>query len=150
MAKSLSVKVPTASVIALIEEKIAEIKALVATYPADVKQYEADVKAYQSGIVALTINALKDNPELVGEEYDSPIRVSLNDYGNRSVDVRIDANALGFPEKPTKPTDPNQREWIGREHISRLELLEKNLKVLRMTTQEEVSASTYSSVMDLL
>ena len=39
MARSLAVKVPTASLIALVEEKIASIKALVATYPADVKKY---------------------------------------------------------------------------------------------------------------
>jgi hypothetical protein len=150
MARALALKVPTASLIALVEEKIAKIKADVATYPADVKKYEADVREYNSSIVALVIKALTKNPELVGENYDSPIRVSLNNYGNRSVDVRIDANALGFPEVPVKPQDPNSSRSFGREYTSPLEMLEKTIKVLRLTTQEEVSASTYSSVMDLL
>ena len=149
MARSLAVKVPTASLIALVEEKIATIKADLATYPADVKQYEADVKAHQSKIVALTIKALTESPELIGENYDSPIRVSLNNYNNR-VDVAIDSTALGFPETPKKPTDPNQRQSFGREYATPLEMLEKTLRVLKLTQQEEVNASTYSSVMDLL
>lgn len=149
MARALAVKVPTASLIALVEEKIATIKADLATYPADVKQYEADVKSHQSNIVALTIKALTENPELIGESYDKPIRVSLNNYNNR-VDVNIDSTALGYPEAPKKPNDPNARTWFGREHATPLEMLEKTLRVLRLTAQEEVNASTYSSVMDLL
>ena len=150
MARSLSVKVPTASLIALVEEKIATIKSAMADYPALVKQYEADYETYKKSLVAVAIKALTENPEFVGENHDNPIRVSLNNYGSPSVSVQFDSLALGFPEAPVKPEQPNGREWIGREHISRLDLLEKNLKVLRMTQQEEVNASTYSSVMDLL
>lgn len=150
MARSLAVKVPTASLIALVEEKIANIKSALATYPADVKQYEVDVKAHQSKIIATAIKALTDNPELVGENYDSPIRVSLNSYRGNNVEVSFDANALGFPEAPVRPSNPNERTWYGREHATPLEMLEKTLKVLKLTAQEEVNASTYSSVMDLL
>jgi len=149
MARSLAVKVPTASLIALVEEKIASIKSALASYPADVKQYEQDVKAHRANLIAITIKSLTESPDLVGEEYDSPIRVSLNDYRN-TVEVSFDTHALGFPEAPTKPRDPNAREWFGREHATPLEMLEKTLKVLKLTQQEEVNASTYSSVMDLL
>ena len=147
MARSLAVKVPTASLISLVEDKIASIKSALATYPADVKQYEADVKAHQANLVKSVIKVLTDNPELIGENYDSPIRVS---YGYRGVDVSIDADALGLPEQPTKPSNPNDRQSFGREYATPLEMLEKTLKVLKLTTQEEVNASTYSSVMDLL
>jgi hypothetical protein len=149
MARSLAVKVPTASLVALVEEKIATIKAQVATYPADVKQYEADLSAYRKSLVALTIKALTENPELIGDNYDNPIRVSVNGYSN-SVDVRIDSTALGFPESPKKPEDPNSARHYGRDYAKPLEMLEKTLRVLKMTQQEEVPASTYSSVMDLL
>ncbi len=148
MARSLAVKVPTASLIALVEEKIAGIKEATANYPALVKQYEADHTAYKKSLVALTIKALTENPELVGESYDSVIRVSLNYNGN--VDVSLDKNALGFPDAPKKPVSPNERQWYGREHNTPLEMLEKTLRVLKLTAQEEVNASTYSSVMDLL
>ncbi len=148
MARSLAVKVPTASLISLVEEKIATIKAGLATYPAVVKQYEIDSANHKKSLVALTIKALTENPELVGESYDSVIRVSLNYNGN--VDVSLDKNALGFPDAPKKPVSPNERQWYGREHSTPLEMLEKTLRVLKLTAQEEVNASTYSSVMDLL
>jgi hypothetical protein len=150
MARSLAVKVPTASLITLVEEKIATIKSALDTYPADVKQYEADKTAHEKNLVALTIKALTENPELVGDNHHNPIRVSANNYGGRSVSVSIDADALGFPDAPAKPTNPNERTWYGREHSTPLEMLEKTLRVLKLTAQEEVNASTYSSVMDLL
>lgn len=149
MARSISVKVPTALLIQQIEDKIASIKSAMADYPAKIKQYEADAKAHQATLVATAIKALTENPDLVGDEYDKPIRVSVNSHSN-SVSVSFDADALGFPKQPEKPSNPNEREWIGREHISRLDLLEKNLKILRMTAQEEVNASTYGAIMDLL
>lgn len=148
MARALAVKVPTASLIALVEDKIATIKAQVASYPADVKKYEIDYKAHQTQLVSLAIKALTENPELIGDGYDKAIRVSLGYSGN--VDVRIDGNALGFPETPKKPSDPNSQRSFGREYTTPLEMLEKTLRVLKLTAQEEVSASTYSSVMDLL
>ncbi len=148
MARALAVKVPTASLVSLVEEKIAEIKAQIASYPADVKQYEADYKAHQASLVALSIKALTENADLIGDGYDKPIRVSVGYNGN--VDVRIDSTALGFPEAPTKPSDPNSQRSFGREYARPLEMLEKTLRVLKLTAQEEVSASTYSSVMDLL
>jgi len=147
MARSLAVKVPTASLISLVEEKIASIKASVASYPADVKQYEADIKAHNASLVASVIKALTENPEMIGEEYGKPIRVSL---GYRGVDVSIDSTALGFPEAPKKPEDPNSARHYGRDYAKPLEMLEKTLRVLKLTNQEEVPASTYSSVMDLL
>lgn len=150
MARSLAVKVPTSALIAQIEEKIAKINSDLAEYPANVKQFEADKSAHEKNLVSLTIKALTENPELVGENHDSPIRVSANNYSGRSVSISIDADALGFPEAPKKPTNPNDSKWYGREHSTPLEMLEKTLKVLRMTNQEEVNASTYSSVMDLL
>jgi hypothetical protein len=147
MARALAVKVPTASLVSLVEEKIAVIKSAVASYPADVKQYEADTKTHQANLVSQVINALTNNPELIGSDYGKPIRVSV---GYRGVDVSIDSAALGLPEAPKKPEDPNQARYYGREHSKPLEMLEKTLRVLKMTTQEEVPASTYSSVMDLL
>lgn len=148
MARSLAVKVPTASLIKLVEEKIADLNAKVASYPADVKQYEADHTAWQKSLVSHAIKALTDNPELIGDGYEKAIRVSVGYNGG--VDVRFDSTALGFPTAPTKPSDPNSSRSFGREYAKPLEMLEKTLRVLKLTAQEEVNASTYSSVMDLL
>jgi hypothetical protein len=149
MARSISVKVPTALLIAQVEDKIASIKSAIADYPAQVKQFEADYADYKKTLVSSAIKALTENPELVGEEHDKAIRVSINSHSN-SVSVQFDRDALGFPQQPEKPSNPNEREYIGREWTTRLEMLEKNLKILRMTAQEEVNASTYGAIMDLL
>lgn len=150
MARSLSVKIPTSALIAQVEAKIAEIEAAIAEYPKAIKQYALDLAQYEKNLVALAIKALSD-PSNIGERNtNKPIEVGTNNYSGRSVTVTIDADALGFPEAPEKPKNPNEREWVGREHIAKIDLLKKNLKVLRMTAQEEVNASTYSSVMDLL
>ncbi len=150
MPRSLAVKVPTASLITLVEERIANIKAEVAEYPKAVETYKADLAKFEKQIVADVISALTTKPHLVGDSYDSPIRVSHSNYGSRSVSVSIDSTALGLPEAPKKPEDPNQKTHFGREYATPLEMLEKTLRVLKLTAQEEVNASTYSSVMDLL
>jgi hypothetical protein len=143
MAKSLSVKVPTASVIALIESKIAEIEAQIASYPADVKAYKEAYKQYKRDLIAVAVEAVKN------AESEDIFDVSTC-YNGRDVSLTISGSLLVLPEPPVNPTDPAQRIWIGREHISRIEVLKKNLAILKMTTQEEVNASTYSSVMELL
>jgi hypothetical protein len=143
MARALSVKVPTASVIAMIEDKITEIEKRIASYPADVKAYKKAYADYKADLLSLAVKVIKSNATKedgldVGTSY------------NGSVQVTIERSLITLPEEPQKPTDPSQREWIGREQTSRLELLRKNLAILKMTQQEEVNASTYSSVIDLL
>jgi hypothetical protein len=148
MARSLSVKIPTATLIADVEATIAKIEEDVANYPALTEKYRADLKAYNEKIVQLTIQAVKKS-DLIGTDYGSPIRVTSGYRGN-SVQIEVDGDALGFPEKPEAPSNPNDRTYYGRDYTTKLDLLKKNLKVLRMTNQEEVNASTYNTVMELL
>ena len=143
MARSLSVKVPTASLIALVENKIADLEAKIASYPADVKAYKEAKKVYTAALLKATIEALNANPDAEG------IDAGLC-YNGRDVNVSIDSTLVALPEAPVAPTDPNVREWFGNTHAARLDVLKKNLQVLKMTTQEEVNASTYNSVMELL
>ncbi len=148
MAKTLSVKVPVASLIADIEASIAKIDADVEAYAGKRKQYEADVKQYEKDLITYAIDALK-NPDNIGTDHNSLIRVCSNNYRN-SVSVDFDTEALGFPKRPEEPKRPNEKEYFGRDYVTRKELLERNLRVLKMTTQEEVSASSYSAVIDLI
>ena len=147
---SLAVKVPTAKVIGMLEEKIASLKEEIATYPARKAEYAKAKADYEKSLVALTIDALTNKPQMIGTEYDSPIRVYTNNYSGRSVNVSIDADALGFPPVPSEPSNPNDKIYIGREYVSPLDILENTLKTLRMTEQETISASTYANVMNLL
>ena len=147
MARSLSVKIPTASLIADIEASLAKIEADLVEYPAQVEAYRNAKAAHQKLVIERVIEALGKS-ELIGTEYSSPIRV-YNDYGN-SVSVRVDTELLGLPDAPREPSKPNEHQSFGREYTTRKSLLERNLKVLKMTSQEEVSATTYNTVIDLL
>ena len=147
MARTMSVKIPVATLIADIEASIAKIDSAVDNYASERKQYEADLKQYNEDFVVHAKKALS-NPDNIGTEYGSLVRVNKNYNGTLSLE--FDTEGLGFPVKPEEPTKPNQKEWFGREHQTRKQILERNLKVLRMTTQEEVSASSYSSVMELI
>jgi len=147
MARSLSVKIPTASLIADIEASLAKIEADITEYPTALAKYREDYEAHKQNIIRLSIEAL-GKPGLIGTDFDSPIRVS-NQFG-REVSIRLDAEKLGFPEAPIEPKKPNEHTYFGRDYTTRKSLLERNLKVLKMTSQEEVSATTYNTVIDLL
>jgi hypothetical protein len=149
MARSLSVKIPTASLIADVEASIADLEAKIATYPLDMEAYRVANKAHQDLVLNTVIEALK-NPDNIGEDYDSIIRVQQNRYGRNSVEITVNTDLLSIPQPPECPTNPNAKESFGRDYTTRLDLLKKNLKVLNMTNQEEVNASTYNTVIDLL
>lgn len=149
MARSLSVKVPTSAVIAQIEEAIAKIDAAVASYSGDVEKYNLELDIYKQEVALAIIKFVGENASKIGYEHNSDIRISTN-YSGR-LELNFDSDKIvGFPVRPVEPKKPNQTEWIGNKHLNRKEVLESNLRILRMTTQEEISASSYSSVIDLI
>ena len=157
MARSISVKIPTSLLIQQIEERIAEIEKAEAEYPAKREAYEKAEEAYKANVANFVAAYLGENLDKVGFGYDDIIRInSAYSHGFRSrvggkVEITFDTDAIvGFPERPEMPEKPNQNESFGREYTTRKSLLEKNLKILKMTSQEEVSASTYGAVMEIL
>ena len=150
MARSLSVKIPTATLIADVEATIAKIEADLATYPADMEAYRQAHKAHQDLVLEAVIEAIK-NPANIGDAYDQNAIVSVsNRYGGSGVSIQVNTDLLTLPKAPEAPSNPNERSHYGREYTTKLDLLKKNLKVLKMTNQEEVNASTYNTVMELL
>jgi hypothetical protein len=147
MARSLSVKIPTASLIADIEASIAKIEVDIAEYPAKVAEYQEAKAKHQEVVLKAVIKSL-GNKDLIGTNYDAPVRLEYR-WGNQ-VSVSVNADLLGLPEAPREPTKPNESQSFGRDYTTRKSLLERNLKVLKMTSQEEVSATTYNTVIDLL
>ena len=149
MARSISVKIPTASLIQTIEDKIAEIDKEIADYPRKREEYEQANEAYKTKVAEFVSDYLAKNVSKVGYDYDDTIRITRS-YGEK-VSVEFDTDAIpNFPEKPIDPERPNPQKYYGRDYSTQKELLEKNLKILRMTSQEEVSASTYGAVMEIL
>jgi hypothetical protein len=150
MARSISVKVPTSLLIQQIEERITQIDKEIEEYPSVREKYEKEHEAYKQKVAKFISGYLSKNASKVGYDYDSIIRISQH-FGGNKAELIFDISAIeGFPKRPEAPTAPNQREWIGRDHVSRKELLEKNLRILKMTSQEEVNASTYGAIMEIL
>jgi exonuclease VII small subunit len=146
MARALSVKVPTADLIALLENKIASIKTAIADYPRAMKQYKEDKKTYKRTILDLAIAKITEDPTYL---FDEEI-LSVDTSYRGDVQLTLSKSLLDLPDEPQQPEDPSQKTWIRNVHTNKLEQLEKTLQVLRMTRQEEVNASTYNSVMELL
>ena len=155
MARSISVKVPTSMLIQQIEDRIAQIDADIEAYPAKREAYEKAEEAYKAQVANFVAAYLSENLDKIGYNYDDTIRLSTPFGGYRGqagkVEIIFDTDAIvGFPERPEAPEKPNQRESFGRDYATRKELLEKNLKILKMTSQEEVNASTYGAIMEIL
>lgn len=149
MARNISVKIPTSALIEQIEGRIAEIDKEIEEYPSKREAYEKATEEYKATVAKFVSDYVGKNANKIGYDYDSVIRISTN-YGGR-VELLFDTSAIsGFPVKPKAPEQPNQREHFGRDYATRKELLEKNLRILKMTNQEEVSASTYGAVMEIL
>ena len=147
MARTISVKIPVVALINQMEEKIAEIDKAVADYPADYEKYEKQLETYKKQISKFAGEFLAKNGNKVGFEHDAIIRI-VNGY--RGLELTFDTDKIDLPKRPEEPKRPNQNTWYGREHNTQKNLLEKNLRILRMTTQEDVNASTYGAVMELL
>jgi len=151
MARNISVKVPVDKLIQQIEGKIAEIDKADEEYPAKREQYERDYKAYQNKVVEFALDYINKNADLVSHNYDSVVRINSFSRYNSRLEIVLDTDSIAnFPQSPEEPERPNQKSYFGRDYTTQKSLLEKNLRILKMTTQEEVNASTYGAIMEIL
>ena len=150
MARAISVKIPTAKVIEMIEGKIAEINAEIASYPERKAQYVIEREAYTKAVVERVGSALvQRGAELLSnEDYENSVRVSTN-YQNR-VELTIGKEILDGLVAPVQPTDPEPKNYYGRSYTTKREELEKTLRLLKMSEQETITSSAYNSVLELL
>ena len=132
MARAVSVKIPTSKVIEMVEAKLEEMKQTAKEYPKLLEAYERELASISNKIMKI----VKDNIGKDGVLF-------YNNYSGASISVG--KNLIGdieFPEKPVSPENYSIKQDK--------EQLEKTLKLLRLTEQESVSASTYNSVLDLI
>jgi len=154
MARSISVKVPTSLLVQQIEERIAQIDKDIEEYPAKREAFDKAEEAYKAQVANFIAAYLGENLDKIGFDYEDIIRINTGFgvyRGQSKVEVTFDTDAIvGFPKRPEVPEKPNQKESFGREYVTRKELLEKNLRILKMTSQEEVNASTYGAIMEII
>ena len=146
MARSISVKIPTATIITMVEDKVSQLKTEIAEYPARVEAYKADRKAYTKRVADKVAHLISTGGQEIFEgEWVDTIRISRS-Y-NHSVELTLGANLVGdIGEAPKEPENIDGYNGVK----TKLRELEKTLTLLRLTPQETVTSSTYNSVLELL
>lgn len=145
MARSVSVKIPTSTVIEMIEAKLAEMVKAEKDYPSLLATYNKDIKAYGKALVELISKNANKVVDYNAFDFNSDNLALLKDYRDSTQIVVGKALASKLGDKPQKP-----EEVGGWQFNQKKEQLEKTLKLLKLTDQESVSTSTYNSVLDLI
>lgn len=129
----LNVKVATSKVIKSLEDKLAVLiadKANEAKYQAD---YEKAMEKWRTQVIKLAVaNASKATNSSINERYNGEI----------NLDLYFSKGAFDVPEQP-KREGQNLHEWQYKEMV---EDIEQALRILKMTDDEFVNASTMKSI----
>lgn len=144
MARSVSVKIPTAIVIEMIETKLADLTKAEAEYPKLLSAYKKDIVAFTASVVELASKNSKKISDY--SDYDYLDNIAINSDYRGAISILVGKEIVSkLGKKPEKPESPDN---YG--HKNKKSELEKTLKLLRLTEQETITSSTYNSVLDLL
>jgi hypothetical protein len=133
MARAISVKVSTAKVIKALEDKLSNATKAVVSNEKKRKEYAKVEKAWAKEVAELTIKQISKADVSAHENYRNEVNVSFT----------IPAGVITLPEKPTMDLE---RE-LGRYEI---EEIENAIRILKMTDEELVNASTFKTIAQYL
>jgi hypothetical protein len=141
---NLSVKIPTAEVIKLLNNKIAELNKAIEAYPVELEKFEKANAKYNEDLLKVVVKNIKTATDQSARIYSTS---TLKSTLTLSLSL---PRSVELPQAPIYPKDPNTKVWVRRDYATPLERLEQTLKVLTLTTQETVNASTYNNIISLL
>jgi galactokinase len=133
---SMNVKVPTKKVIASLEKRLVEMKESNKKAEVAVKEYEAKNRAYEAAAKAFVPTG---KPTL------THIRWGWGDDERREIEVQVHYQ-VKKSELPVRPVRPDVEQFD--QHVIRE--VEGAIRILKMTDEETVSASTFKSVSQYL
>jgi hypothetical protein len=133
MARAISVKVSTAKVIKALEDKIKTAQDAVKNNEKKRKDYEKVEKAWSKQVAELAIKHISK----------ADVNANENWRGEISVSFQLPTGTFVIPEKPTMDLE---RE-LGRYEI---EEIENAIRILKMTDEELVNASTFKTIAQYL
>ncbi len=128
---AINVKVSTKKVIALLEKRLVELKKGAAKYEKELKEYQAADKAYDAAIAAFV-------PE------GKPHEVQIRHRGWGIPDNLVDVEVTYRVKKSLLPKRPERPEAMAG--INSIEDIEQAIRILNMTDEEVVNASTFKAV----
>jgi len=133
MARAISVKVATTKVIKALEDKLADSKKAVANNEKKRKDYEKVEKAYAKEVADLVFKQI------------AKAEVSAHENWRNETNVTITIPS-GLVKLPEKPQIDLERE-LGQYEITEIE---NAIRILKMTDEEVVNASTFKQIAQYL
>jgi sulfite reductase alpha subunit-like flavoprotein len=133
-SKAISVKIATPKVIKALEASLAKLEADYASQEANEAKYEKARKAWQKDLIEYAVTNIKK-----AENFRTNYRSWSN---NLNIDFDLTVAEKDLPQEPTKDFETihhsNYREQKQE--------MENAIRILKMTDEEVVSASTYQAV----
>jgi hypothetical protein len=133
MARAISVKVATTKVIKALETKLEDSKKAITNNEKKRKDYEKVEKAYSKEVADLVFKHISKAEVSAHENWRNELNVTIT----------LPANTVKLPEKPSIDLE---RE-LGQYEITEIE---NAIRILKMTDEEYVNASTFKQVAQYL
>lgn len=133
MARAISVKVSTAKVIKALEDKLTNSAKAITDNEKKRKDYEKVEKAWAKEVAELIVKQI-NKAEVSAHE---------NWRGEVSASFTIPANEIKLPKKP----ELDLEQELGRYEVSEIE---NAIRILKMTDEEVVNATTFKTIAQYL
>ena len=133
MARAISVKVATPKVIKALEAKLVEGKNAIANNEKKRKEYAKTEKVWAKQVADLVFKHISKAEVSAHENYRNELSVSLT----------LPAGTIVLPEKPQIELENE----LGRYEVQEIE---NAIRILKMTDEDTVNASTFKSIAQYL
>ena len=133
MARAISVKVSTPKVIKALEAKLEAGTKAIANNEKKRKEYEKVDKAWSKEVAELILKQVSKAEVSAHENY----------RGDVSANITIPVGTIKLPEKPSMELEQELGRWEVQE-------IENAIRILKMTDEETVNASTFKTIAQYL
>ena len=133
MSRALSVKVATPKVIKALEEKLESAKKAEVSNEKKRKEYQKVEKAWAKQVAELAVKQIAK----------ADVHASENWRGEISVTFNLPTGTFTIPEKPSIELE----QELGRYEVQEIE---NAIRILKMTDEETVNASTFKTIAQYL
>ncbi len=136
--KTINVKIPTAKVIKALEDRLTVINTEYKEQQKKEKEFQQTLIQWNKDVFAY---ALKNADKTTN------LRINTRGWnGTINIDFDIPNSIEGLPKEPER----NFKTTAEHHHDTVVEEIENALRILKLTSEEEVSTSTYSSIAQYL
>ena len=133
MARAISVKVATPKVIKALETKLADSKSAIANNEKKRKDYEKVEKAWSKEVADLVFKQIAKAEVSAHENWRNEVNVTIS----------LPAGSIKLPAKP----EIDLEQELGRYEVQEIE---NAIRILKMTDEETVNASTFKTIAQYL